>query len=583
MQIGPYRVLRVLARGGMGEVCLASLERAGGFRKLVALKRALPEFAADPRFTQMFQREARLAAALNHRNIVQVFDFDHHADQAWIAMEYVRGVDLKAVLDAERLPPGLAITIGLAVARGLDYVHRASDANGEPLNLVHQDVSPANVLLSFEGDIKLSDFGVAWQRDATARGIQGKLAYLSPEAVKGVPVDARSDQFALGVVLYEMLSGRRAFWGEDGAEAILDRVRRAEPVQPLADESALSPALIAVVERAMAPEPADRFPDVAALAEALEAAAAGVDRSVALGGWLAQRFSEPDGGPSAPPVEVTAAAAAPIAVPEGTLAAVEPIASAVTAEPASTGWPLGMIVGLLVLGGAAAFALWPQDAVPLRPDVGLPDAAVDALIQDARVLDAAPPIQDAALPKDATPLDAALPQDAALPRDAALPQDAAPATRVPKRVRAPKTRPRRAAPRSAASTAPIAAPKTVAPATQAPATTAAPPPPSGPRIRLLSTGARVQGAEALGQGWHRVAAKGVLLRQSGDGPTIIVRLRPQGGRFVATVNSKPFGPLVVDGRALGSTPAAAVPLAPGRHVLSVGGDGAKSALRLEVR
>jgi hypothetical protein len=202
---------------------------------------------------------------------------------------------------------------------------------------------------------------------------------------------------------------------------------------------------------------------------------------------------------------------------------------------------------------------------------------MDATVTDAAVVDARVPDKGIAV-VDARVVDATPPAV-----DAAPPPSVAPRTARP---RAPKTRrPRRVAPRSVASQAPRsvattpAAPQTSAPPSIAPTTT---PALTGPRIRLASS-ATIRGAAALGKGWHRVTDKGVLVRSKGPGPSIIVRLKPQGGRFVATVNSKPFGPLQVDGRPLGSTPAAAVPLAPGRHVLTVGPEGARSRLALEVR
>ncbi|MCB9545767.1 MAG: serine/threonine protein kinase [Myxococcales bacterium] len=325
MQIGPYRLLQRIAVGGMGEVCLATLERAGGFRKLVALKQALPALMDDPSFVEMFEREARLAAALSHRNIVQIFDFGRHEGVAWLAMEYVHGADVKALLDQGPLPAGVALEIALGCARGLEYAHRATDAQGRPLGLVHRDVSPQNVLLSFEGDVKLADFGLALPaagRRQEGGLLRGKFGYMSPEQVAGRAPDARSDQFALGAVIYEMFAGRRAFFADDGAEAILERVARARPLAPLAEAAPhLPPPLVAVVERAMARDPADRFPGVGALGEALARAAAEAGirpGEPALGPWLATRIPErlalptTPGGGDAPPAEVTEAAAQPI-------------------------------------------------------------------------------------------------------------------------------------------------------------------------------------------------------------------------------------------------------------------------------
>ncbi len=200
LHLGPYRLLRCIAQGGMGEVHLATLEREAGFRKLVAVKRALPHLANDPSVVSRFEREARLAAVLTHRHIVQVFDFGRADGAAWLAMEYVHGVDLKAAQDRlgpQPLPAGLAVEIGLACARGLHHAHGVTDAAGEPLHLVHRDVSPHNVLLSFDGDVKLTDFGLADAATGPERPdgmIQGKYAYMSPEQARGGAVDARSDQ-----------------------------------------------------------------------------------------------------------------------------------------------------------------------------------------------------------------------------------------------------------------------------------------------------------------------------------------------------------------------------------------------------
>ncbi len=333
-RIGPYRIIRTIALGGMGEVFLATLERSGGFEKRVALKCVLPRLMADPRFVELFEREARLAAALSHRHIVQIFDFGQAAGRSWLAMEYVHGVDLKAVLDGlgpEPLPLGLAIDIGIACARGLDYAHRARDPRGRPLHLVHRDVSPQNVLLSFEGDVKLADFGLAQAvaRDPHEGGLQGKFAYMSPEQVAGRPLDGRSDQFALGVVLYEMVSGRRAFFADDGVEQILDRVRRGAPLLPLAEAAPALPAPVRrVIERTLQVERTDRFSDAGALAEALADAAAASDLRLGelpLGRWLRERFPERS-RPPLPAVEPTAAAARPVTVPEVTAVAGQPIA-----------------------------------------------------------------------------------------------------------------------------------------------------------------------------------------------------------------------------------------------------------------
>lgn len=298
-KLGPYRILRTIAMGGMGEVYLAALEREGGFEKQVALKCVLPRLMTDPRFLEFFEREARLAAVLTHRNIVPVFDFGRDQGRAWLAMEYVHGVDVKAVYDhlEAPLPVGLALEIAVSCARALDYAHRARDARGRPLNIIHRDVSPQNILLSFEGDVKLADFGLA---QATARESQeegtlkGKFAYMSPEQAQGRAVDGRSDQFSLAIVLYELLSGCRAFYTEDGAEVILARVGQGTPLKPLGEVAEfLPPAIIQVVERALSRDRRDRFADAGRFADALGEAARQHGISIGqpeVGQWLRALF-----------------------------------------------------------------------------------------------------------------------------------------------------------------------------------------------------------------------------------------------------------------------------------------------------
>ncbi|MBM4321834.1 MAG: hypothetical protein FJ125_18325, partial [Deltaproteobacteria bacterium] len=401
-RLGPYRLVRLLARGGMGEVFLATLSREGGFEKRVALKRMLPELGRQPAFVEMFEREARLAAALNHRHIVQIFDFGQEQDGSlWLAMEHVHGVDLQSVLElcrqqGELLPCGLTVEIGLACCQALEYAHRATDAAGLPLGLVHRDVSPQNILLSYEGDVKLVDFGLAHrpgEDDGVEPGLlMGKLAYMSPEQADALPLDARSDLFSLGVVLYEASSGRRAFFGSDGSEAILRRVRAAEPLAPPDEVLAGLPGapLAQVLRQALALHRRERFGDAQAFHDALLQAAQASGVRVGeprLGGWLAERFPERMSLTAAwhrrvAPAEATAAAGAPIAVPapgalrpgtarpEGAAPAVTGPLPALPADAARHGagevgtaaarrrYALGL-AGLAAAGLAAALAYWP--------------------------------------------------------------------------------------------------------------------------------------------------------------------------------------------------------------------------------
>ncbi len=230
-QIGKYVVQKKLAEGGMAEIYLATSQGAEGFEKEVVIKRIRAFLASDSGFVDMFIAEARLASRLNHANVVQIFDFEKHEDTYYLAMEYVRGCTLwdlrkKCKEQLEPMPAVLVAHIGSEVARGLHYAHRLK-VNGEPLFLVHRDVTPHNVLISFDGAVKLTDFGIAKAGNKlTSPGmLKGKFAYMSPEQSRGENVDARTDVFALGIVLWEMLTGGRLFDG-DSELAVLRAVQQ---------------------------------------------------------------------------------------------------------------------------------------------------------------------------------------------------------------------------------------------------------------------------------------------------------------------------------------------------------------------
>jgi serine/threonine protein kinase len=217
--IGKYRLDQRLGGGGMAEVFLGAMQGAEGFSRKVAIKRVLPGFSDNPQFSQMFVAEAQISSQLVHPNIVSVFDFDRDAEQRlFLVMELVEGKDLDALVSSGLLPMPLVIFVIGEVLRGLGYAHDLP-AGGNVRGVVHRDVSPHNVLLSWEGAVKVSDFGIAKARaasEATASVfIKGKPAYMSPEQANGQPLDGRSDLFAVGIMLWEMLIGRRLFVGED--------------------------------------------------------------------------------------------------------------------------------------------------------------------------------------------------------------------------------------------------------------------------------------------------------------------------------------------------------------------------------
>jgi serine/threonine-protein kinase len=277
-RLGPYELLQRIATGGMAEVYLARRAGPHGFQKIVAVKRILPQLARDPDFTAMFVDEARVCARLGHPNIVQVFDFGEHDGELYMAMEYVDGTTGARLIRAaaqqdDELPLDVSLHIALSVLRGLDYAHGARDDRGEPLSLVHRDVSPGNVLIDRSGAVKLTDFGIARATEVEPRTeagqLKGKLGYMSPEQVVGRPLDARSDLFTLGIVLAELVMLRPLFAG--GSELdVLMRIRDADLTALDRSASRVPDDVRSVLYRALAKDPLLRYPTAAAFAEAIE-------------------------------------------------------------------------------------------------------------------------------------------------------------------------------------------------------------------------------------------------------------------------------------------------------------------------
>src|SRR5579859_155424 len=258
-RFGPYELLEPLASGGMARVFRARMIGAAGFEKIVAIKFMLPSFAGNPEAVKMFVDEARLAATLSHANIVGILDFGERDGSYYIAMEYVAGANLRVLLrraseTGRHARPLVASHLVAEVARGLDYAHRKSDSEGRPLFIVHRDVSPQNIVVSWTGEVKVLDFGIARSRarnTQTVSGtIKGKYAYMSPEQAAGQPLDRRSDIFSLGAVLYELLAHQKAY--PDAGLSTLSKVRNAEfaPLDRVAPEA--PKPLVEVVRKAMA-------------------------------------------------------------------------------------------------------------------------------------------------------------------------------------------------------------------------------------------------------------------------------------------------------------------------------------------
>ena len=284
---GQYNLLEKIAVGGMAEVWKARMRGVEGFQKMVAIKKILPHMSDNAEFIGMFIDEAKLAAQLSHPNIVHIYDLGKISRSYYIAMEYVEGKDLRSILNAARrrgmqMPLGLALLIASRVASALDYAHRKRDFEGRELSLVHRDVSPQNVLISYEGDVKLCDFGIAKavsKAGQTQMGaLKGKLQYMSPEQAWGRQVDARSDIFSLGAVLFEMLTGERLFSGESEM-SVLESVRQGRTRSPREVDPALPADVDEIVTRALAQPIQNRFQSAGEMCQRIEAVLHGISPS----------------------------------------------------------------------------------------------------------------------------------------------------------------------------------------------------------------------------------------------------------------------------------------------------------------
>ncbi len=273
---GKYTLVDKITTGGMAEVYRGFARGPQGFSRLVAIKKILPQYANSREFMRMFVDEATIAARLNHANIAQIYDFDIHEGTPYIAMEFVEGKDLRSILRAAherplQVPYPVAVYIALEAAKGLYYVHSRRESS-RPLNIIHRDVSPQNVMLSYSGDVKLVDFGIARaatrETETVVGTVKGKYAYMSPEQLSGHPLDHRTDLFSLGIVLWEMLTLNRLFAAPSEGETIQNVLRkRIQPPHELRPDipEALSPIVLRALER----DRRQRYPTMLAFHEAL--------------------------------------------------------------------------------------------------------------------------------------------------------------------------------------------------------------------------------------------------------------------------------------------------------------------------
>ena len=313
---GKYYLLERINVGGMAEVFKAKVVGVEGFERIVALKRILPHIAEDEEFITMFIDEAKIAVQLQHANIAQIFDLGKVDDAYFIALEYVQGRDLRGIFDELHrslltMPMPQVCYVVMQVCEGLDYAHNKRDAQGRALNLVHRDISPQNVLIGYEGEVKLIDFGIAkaaGKASKTQAGIlKGKFGYMSPEQVRGLPIDRRSDIFALGIILYEMLTGQRLFVGESDFST-LEKVRNVEIVPPSSLNSKIPEPLERIVLKALAKDLEDRYQNALDLHDDLQAFLYSVGQFSSrkdLSVWMKKTFSAGLQVDEAPPLPVS--------------------------------------------------------------------------------------------------------------------------------------------------------------------------------------------------------------------------------------------------------------------------------------
>lgn len=349
-RLGRYQLVKRLALGGMAELYLARQLGGSGFEKVVAIKRVLPHLAEDAEFVSMFLNEARLAAGLDHSNIAHVMDFGNVGREYFMAMEYVHGRSVYDLLRSGRMPMDCALTIVCGIASALHYAHARAGPDGRPLGLVHRDVSPSNVLVSYAGDVKLVDFGIAKataQSTATRTGrIKGKLAYMAPEQIRGEEIDRRADIFSLGIVAYELTTGQRCFYA-GGEFALINRVAEGKFEPPSAVDPEFPPKLQAVIMKALSVDPDDRFDDARQLRLAIEDFANDASvriSSVAMSDYMLKSFGAQDY-----PITETFPKPTHVATQVGSAKVVAP------AEPSAlrriaTKWPRWWVAAALVVG-----------------------------------------------------------------------------------------------------------------------------------------------------------------------------------------------------------------------------------------
>lgn len=409
---GRYQLLEKIAAGGMAEVYRARMRGEEGFEKIVAIKRILPHMADNDDFITMFIDEAKLAAQLTHNNIIHIYDLGKEDAYHYIAMEYVEGKDLRSILKTATekgypLPVDLALFIASKVANALDYAHRRMGLDGKELNLVHRDVSPQNVLISFEGDIKLCDFGIAKAatkvQQTQAGALKGKLQYMSPEQAWGKKVDRRTDIFSLGIVLFEMLTAERLFSGDTDL-TILEQVRDARSEAPSVKNPDVPKKVDQIVLKALAKNPQDRYQNASEMEKDLNSvlysfqpAPGPADLAIFMHRLVEATAAASDAQIDAAFAQVAAApapeekkkgkglviskkekAAEPAPVPEPVEVSQPAISIGEEPSRSRTGLVAGIVVGVVVLAAAGYFLTRGKSPEPVPAPAPAPIVATEA-------------------------------------------------------------------------------------------------------------------------------------------------------------------------------------------------------------
>jgi serine/threonine protein kinase len=324
---GKYTLLERISHGGMAEVFRAKGFGAAGFERIVAIKVLLPAMASDEEFITMLIDEAKIAGQLSHTNIAQIFDLGQIEGRYYIVQEYVNGRDLRSLMaQLEELSRGFSVPqachIVLKICEGLDYAHDRCDEHGQPLNVVHRDISPQNVIVSYDGEIKLIDFGIAKAEGRATRTmaglVKGKFAYMSPEQLRGLPVDRRSDVFALGILFHELLSGQPLFKRDSDFET-LKRARTADIEPPSDHNPAVPPELDRIILRARTRHVDDRYQTAGALRDDLWDFIRSTNHDCTrseLGAWMRSIFEDASGA-RRPPSASLRPASEPVAAARG--------------------------------------------------------------------------------------------------------------------------------------------------------------------------------------------------------------------------------------------------------------------------